>query len=128
LYVPQSIAVLAPGQEWRTAWESGIEIEEYDGELASNYVGRVDYNGTMNQAQPAYNNPISLDTNMFRDMHRISTERSRTVEKALYEISDTLKGYKRKHGGIWVYTVPGTEEQGYYEQLAESRRPRRDLT
>jgi hypothetical protein len=52
-------------------------------------------------------------------MIRISTEKSKTVENALYEISSTLKEYKRQHGGIWVYTVSGDDERGYYEAMAE---------
>ncbi|OMC49290.1 hypothetical protein A5742_21305 [Mycolicibacterium fortuitum] len=118
-YVPNSIAVLAPGQEWRSAWESGIDIEEYDGELPSNYVGMVRFDDKMNADKPSFENPISLDINMFKNMHRISTEKSKTVEKALYEISGTLKEYKRQHGGIWVYTVNGADERGYYEGMAE---------
>ena len=102
-YVPSNIAVLAPGQEWRSAWESGVEIEEYDGELPSNYVGTVQFDDRMNATKPSLENPISLDINMFRNMHRISINKAKTVERALYEISGTLKGFKSQHGGVWVY-------------------------
>lgn len=119
LYVPKSIAVLAPGQEWRSAWESGIDIEEYDGELPTNYIGTVRFDDKMIADKESFENPISLDTNTFKNMIRISPEKSRTVEKALYEISGTLKDYKRQHGGIWVYTVNGADERSYYEGKAE---------
>lgn len=125
LYVPNNIAVLAPGQEWRSAWESGIDIEEYDGELPTNYVGTVRFDDKMIADKDSFENPISLDINMFKNMHRISTEKSKTVEKALYEISGALKEYKRQHGGIWVYTVNGADERGYYEDMAERFRERK---
>jgi hypothetical protein len=125
-YVPTNIAVLAPGQEWRSAWESGIEIENYEGDLPSNYVGSVHFDDKMNADKPSFENPISLDINMFRDTHQISREKSRTVEKALYEISGTLKGYKRQHHGIWVYTVNGEDEYNYHRGNAERARQQHD--
>lgn len=118
LYVPTNIAVLAPGQEWRSAWESGIEIEDYDGELRSNYVGTVEFDDKVIADKPSFQNPISLDTNMFRDAHRISTEKSRTVEKALYEISGTLKGFTSRRRGIWVYTLNGEDEADHHRETS----------
>lgn len=99
LYFPKNIAVLAPGQEWRTVWDSGIEREDYAGELESQFVGRVDFDDKMT-AGKHYMNPITLDTNMFRDMLRVETVKAKSAQKALYEISDTLKGYKQEHQGI----------------------------
>lgn len=119
LYVPTDIAVLAPGQEWRSAWESGIDIAAHDGELRSNYIGTVEFDDKVIADKPSFQNPISLDTNMFRDAHRISTEKSRTVEKALYEISGTLKGYTNQHKGVWVYTVRGEDEVEHYRNKSE---------
>jgi hypothetical protein len=124
-YVPSTIAVLAPGQEWRSAWESGIDMEDYDGELPSNYVGTVDFDDKMNATKPGLSNPISLDINMFRNTHRISIEKGKTVEKALYEISGTLKGFKSQHSGVWVYTVPADEERSYYQQIKDAIAARR---
>ncbi|MCV7343800.1 hypothetical protein [Mycolicibacterium rhodesiae] len=126
LYVPQTIAVLAPQQEWRTSWDSGIEREEYKGELQSHFVGHVEFDDKMNPDRPSYRNPISLDADMLRDSMHVTTEKSRTVEKALYEISGTLKGYKSQHGGMWVYTVPGDDERQYYAAVAERRRANRE--
>jgi hypothetical protein len=124
-YVPSTIAVLAPGQEWRSAWESGIEMEDYDDELPSNYVGTVEFDDKMNATKPSLSNPISLDVNMFRNTQRISIEKGKTVEKALYEISGTLKGFKSQHSGVWVYTVPADEERSYYQQIKDAITARR---
>lgn len=111
LYVPQNIAVLAPGQDWRTSWDSGVEREEYDGELQTKFVGHVEFDEKMNPDKPSYRNPISLDADMFRDSVRVTTVKGKTAEKALYEIAATLKGYTKQHSGVWVYTMPGEEER-----------------
>lgn len=69
LDLPDTILVLAPGQEWRTMWESGIALEDYENrrklawehphlnlpdlpELRSVFVGRVDYLDSEKQAAP----------------------------------------------------------------------------
>jgi hypothetical protein len=123
LWIPDGIAVLAPGQEWRTSWDSGIERAEYKGDLQTQFVGRVDFDDKMNDGKN-YSNPISLDANMFWNTLHVTTEKGRSPEKALYEIAGTLKGYTKQHSGAWVYTVPGQDERQYYEDLAESRKAR----
>ncbi|WP_319454542.1 MULTISPECIES: hypothetical protein [unclassified Mycobacterium] len=128
LFVPNQIAVLAPGQEWRTSWASGIERAEYEGDLQTQFVGDVEFDDKMNPDKPSYRNPISLDTNMFWNTLRVTTEKARSPEKALYEISKTLKGYAKQHSGVWVYTVPGEDERQYYEDLAARLRERSEQT
>ena len=124
LWVPKSIAVLAPGQEWRTSWDSGIEREEYEGELKSQFVGRVEFDDKMNPDKPSYLNPISLDANMFRNSLYVTTEKGKSAEKALYKIADTLNGYTTQHKGVWVYTMAGEDERGYYQQIRDELRSR----
>ncbi len=123
LCVPHNIAVLAPGQEWRTSWDSGVEREEYEGELQNNFVGHVEFDDKM-QGGRAYRNPISLDANMLRDSIRVTTRRSRSVEDALYKVASTLNKYQSQHGGIWVYTVPAEDERQYRTAVTEQRRAR----
>lgn len=124
LYVPKNIAVLAPGQEWRTVWDSGIDRREYEGELPTQFVGDVTFDDAVNPTRPSYCNPISLDTNMFLNMLRVTTEKSRSSEKALYKIADTLHGYTRQHKGIWTYSVPGGAERQYYADLTAELKAR----
>jgi hypothetical protein len=126
VWVPTSIAVLAPGQEWRTMWDDGEDIAEYEGELTSKFVGSVEFDDKMNADKPSFTNPISLDTRMFWNSMRVGTEKSRSAEKALYEISGTLKSYKKQHDGIWVSTVPGEEERQYYANLSAHLKERHD--
>ncbi|WP_286144134.1 hypothetical protein [Mycobacterium sp. D16R24] len=119
LYVPESIAVLAPGQEWRTVWDSAVRREEYLGPLQAKYIGRVDFDDKMLPDKPSYSNPISLDTNMFRNTTWIETTKSKTVQDALYDIAGTLKGYTTERRGVWVYTTSGQSEREYRERLAQ---------
>jgi len=73
LYVPTKIAVLAPGQEWRTVWDSAVKRKEYTGTLASQFDGEVEFDDEMNPeaGEKPYRNPISLDANMFHNMLRL---------------------------------------------------------
>jgi hypothetical protein len=90
LYLPESIVVLAPGQELRTMWESGIRLQDYKNErklaqqapqlnrpvrpeLQSVFVGRVDY---FDRDNKPYNNPIYLDTKTFQNVMRVGEERA----------------------------------------------------
>lgn len=125
LYVPENIAVLAPGQDWRTSWDSGIEREEYEGELQTQFVGHVEFDDKMNPDKPSYRNPISLDANMFRDSMHVTTEKGRSAEKALYEIAQTLKGYTNQHQGVWVYAEPGDAQRQRLADFAAVVKARR---
>lgn len=132
LWVPTNIAVLAPGQEWRTSWDSGIEREEYKGELKNQFVGQVDFDDAMIPPKRSYGNPISLDANMLRNSLHVTTDKAKSPEKALYNIAETLKGYTKQHSGLWIYGIPGEDERHYHEQRvaafkARSRQNLREL-
>lgn len=43
LYLPSELTVLAPGQEWRTIWDSAISREELGGSIRSRFEGAVVY-------------------------------------------------------------------------------------
>lgn len=119
LYVPETIAVLAPGQAWRTVWDSAVRRAKHKGTLQDQYVGHVYFDDKMLPDEPGkstYRNPISLDFKMFWNTTWITPRKSNTVENALYEIAGTLKSYGQEHGGVWVYTTPGHEEQQHREQ------------
>ncbi|MGV0717170.1 hypothetical protein ABQE93_17380 [Mycolicibacterium sp. XJ662] len=120
LWVPKTIAVLAPGQEWRTVWDSAVRRESYrkkhKEELRTKFVGDVEFDDKVVPDKPSYSNPISLDTKIFHNTTWIHQNDGTTIKDALYDISGTLKSYKREHEGIWVYTVPGEEERLRREQ------------
>lgn len=111
LYVPQTIAVLAPGQEWRTVWDSAVRREKHRGALQDQFVGHVEFDDKINPDKPSYRNPISLDIKMFWNTTWITQDKGETVQKALYEIAGTLKDYSHEDKGVWVYTATGDEER-----------------
>ncbi|MDT5016349.1 MAG: hypothetical protein QOD39_2509, partial [Mycobacterium sp.] len=135
LWVPTTIAVLAPGQEWRTVWDSAIRRDRYrkrGGELQTQFVGRVDFDDKMNEPNMSYSNPISLDANMFHNTTWVRQSESKNIKDALYDIAGTMKSYKTEHNGIWVYTVPGDEERRrreseFIEDQAEREEFLRDI-
>ena len=90
LYIPTTIAVLAPGQEWRTIWDSAVAREEHElnrreqphlnlRELRSVFVGTVVF---LDRANEKYTNPIRLDTNAFRNMMRVNPDGGRFEDHA----------------------------------------------
>ena len=116
LYVPEHIAVLAPGQEWRTVWDSAIKRKEHADELSDNDVtGTVTFWDKMvhgPSATPPYRNQIWLDPKMFRNMLRItSIEPAQQISQEIANVAKHLDSYHEDKKGIWVYTLPGHEEQ-----------------
>jgi hypothetical protein len=78
LYLPETIAVLAPGQEWRTVWDSVVARKEYElrrqhqpelnlAQLRNVFEGKVHFWDTQNES---YTNPIRLDTSTFLNTRR----------------------------------------------------------
>lgn len=122
--VPEWIAVLAPGQEWRTVWDYGEDMVNYEGELPSNFVGSVEFDDEPIPPKKGFSQPVSLDTRMFWNAIRVSTEKSKSSEKALYKIADTLSTYTKEHSGPWVYVVPGEEERQYKANRAATFKER----
>lgn len=43
LLLPSELAQLAPGQEWRTVWDSAISREEFGGQIRSRFEGTLTY-------------------------------------------------------------------------------------
>jgi hypothetical protein len=81
LYIPDEIAVLAPGQEWRTLWDSAIEREQHrnknDGRdvLGSRFEGTVKFKDSGGNN---YTNRAILDWNSFRNIwFRMNSDLSR---------------------------------------------------
>jgi hypothetical protein len=127
LYVPEHIAVLAPGQEWRTIWDSAIKRKEHADKLSDNDVtGHLTFWDKMNHdpdAKPPFCNTIWIDPKMFRNMLRLtSVEPAKQITDEIAKVAATLESYHEDKSGIWVYTLPGeTERQRREEVQAELR-------
>lgn len=81
LCIPDEVAVLAPGQEWRTLWDSALEREQHRNEndgrdvLGSRFEGSVKFRDSDGNC---YTNRAILDWNSFRNIwFRMNSEPSR---------------------------------------------------
>jgi hypothetical protein len=81
LHIPDELAVLAPGQEWRTLWDSAIEREQHrndnDGRdvLGSRFEGTVKFRDS---GGDRYTNRAILDWNSFHNIwFRVNSQPSR---------------------------------------------------
>jgi hypothetical protein len=112
LHIPDSIAVLAPGQEWRTLWNSLITLDK--DQPPWQFVGSVQFDQSMNADKSLPPNPISLDTRMFWSMLRMAEDNApQRIADNIAAVARTLASYNNIHDGIWVYTVPGDDELRY---------------
>jgi hypothetical protein len=124
LAIPDAIAVLAPGQEWRTLWDTLIDRENPQGEQSS-FVGSVTFDESMIGGKRHHGNPISLDTNMFLDTMRFAEDDTpKTIADNIAAIASILHNYTSIHDGIWVYTVPGDKERQHIDAEAAQRAAR----
>ncbi|CDO89536.1 hypothetical protein [Mycobacterium triplex] len=123
LYVPTDITTLAPGQEWRTIWDSAIDREEHKPELVSQYVGRLEYSERVDSNSKRHTVQISLDTKMFRNSMRFSDEQpSNPIVGILSQIAATLSQYQNEHEGIWVYPLSADEQRRHLQEQEATRR------
>jgi hypothetical protein len=121
LAIPDSIAVLAPGQEWRTLWDTAIDREQRQDERTQ-FVGKVEFDEKMISKKPPHENPISLDTKMFLKTMRFAEDNiPKTIADNIEAVASILESYKDIHGGVWVYTVPGDQERQYLDEGAAHR-------
>jgi hypothetical protein len=115
LYIPDTIAVLAPGQEWRTLWNS---LTNMDPSVPPwQFVGSVEFDELMNGGRRLPPNPIALDVNMFRNVLRFAEDDiPQKIADNIATVASTLGSYSNIHDGIWVYTVPSDDERKYRDQ------------
>jgi hypothetical protein len=121
LHIPDEIAVLAPGQEWQTMWDSAIERHNKRDELGSRFEGLVNFEDSRGHK---FNNPAILDWDTHFDTNFVADkpdESAKAVAEQLSEISGVLKSYRNEHDGIWIYPVRAHEERQYLQAESERR-------
>lgn len=113
LYVPDEIAVLAPGQEWRTVWDSARRREDLRNKsngadaLESRFKGFVTFEDRDGRRDC---NPVLLDwDSVYNTMELKKDKPEETIAEPLEAIAQTLKSFQDEHGGIWTYIVPGEQ-------------------
>jgi hypothetical protein len=122
LHIPDEIAVLAPGQEWRTMWDSAIERISKRDELGSRFEGLVKFEDSRGNK---FDNPAILDWDTHFDTNFVADkpdESAKAVAEKLSEISGVLKSYKSEHDGIWIYPVRADTERSYREAESAGHR------
>jgi len=134
--VPRRLPILAPGQAWKTVWDSAptrqdhlrqlnqklgkaeIPLLEYYDQIPNRrHHAIVTY--TDSERKKRYETEAELDFNMLdgTTQARINTIHDLTkevesVQDALESIAETLKSYsKNEHKGIWVYVKDADDER-----------------
>ncbi|OBK19391.1 hypothetical protein A5636_18535 [Mycobacterium asiaticum] len=128
LYVPSHIPMLAPGQEWRTLWDSAVKRKQHADQLSDDdIVGDISFRDNMNdepgKGRP-YKSRIWINPGMFRNMLRLTEiEPSKQIASEIGKIASTISGYRDDEKPIWVYTLPGEREhQRREDKRADERR------
>lgn len=84
--IPSPLAILAPGQEWRTSWEWGPDRN--DSPLPDRHVGQLTYLGI---GDVELTSPAVLDYGAYRKRHWVEVRGLHDAAKALRDIRDLLK-------------------------------------
>jgi hypothetical protein len=126
LYIPDEIAVLAPGQEWRTMWDAATERYGKRDELGSRFKGFVKF---QDSRRNKFKNLAILDWDSHFNTIYVADkpdESAKAVAEQLSEIGKILKSYQTENDGVWVYPVPAHEKRDYLEHEAAKGQAARD--
>ena len=126
LHLPDEIAVLAPGQEWRTMWDAATQRHDRRDELGSRFEGSVSFEDSRKHK---FENPAILDWDTHFDTLYVADkpdESAKAITEKLGEVASVLKSYKAEHDGIWIYPVPADEERQYLQAEAAKRKAQSD--
>jgi hypothetical protein len=126
LHLPDEIAVLAPGQEWRTMWDAATERHSKRHELGSRFEGSVTFEDSRKNK---FENPAILDWDTHFDTLYVAdkpNESANAITEKLSEIASVLNSYTAEHQGIWVYPVPADGERQYRQAIVDQRKAQSD--
>ncbi|BCI51685.1 hypothetical protein NIIDNTM18_09630 [Mycolicibacterium litorale] len=105
LQLPNELPVLAPGQEWRTVWDSAIDRNELAGSIRSRFDGTVTYydrprpprrEGRAWRHRTEYTNRVVLDWSTLQPVQRLELMTSHDLarqEKQKLELLRTVLTY-----------------------------------
>ncbi|WP_341267859.1 hypothetical protein [Gordonia malaquae] len=135
---PATIPFLAPGQEWRTAWDSGRARVQYvkehpeAAELMNSFAATVKYKDSKGRQ---HTTRAVLDWSVFESRMKVTTksvhhvakslgkqgEKLDQVNKNLASISARLDGFGDEHRGVWVYPTSDTDQRNYIAREHQER-------
>jgi hypothetical protein len=121
VWVPDTIPVLVPGQEWRTFWDYSRDRLTTDLPKAHSVTVRfVDTRGE------EHSSSATLDWGAFEGRHWVTVYGVHHAAKALRELEKTMKSMRESaRGGVAVYVRDGdARDKALREQAAEFRAAR----
>lgn len=113
--IPDVIPVLAPGQEWRTMWDSGITRS--DSNLPDRHEGKVTFRGIKNAARES---DVVLDWTIYKTRRWVEVRGIHDAAVALREMKTIMKKWNESvNGALRVYVRDGDEKD--HEDAAQYR-------
>ncbi|MEZ0362599.1 hypothetical protein ACAG26_02685 [Mycobacterium sp. pUA109] len=100
LKLPREIPVLAPGQEWRTVWDSAIDRAELGDAIESHFAGAVTYYGSPERTRglfgkggrEQFESKVVLDWNDLPPVQRIELMTTHDLAKREKQKLELLRG------------------------------------
>lgn len=90
--IPSAIPILAPGQEWRTAWDS--TEKRLDAGLPDQHAGIARYEGLQGRQ---LDSPVVLDWSTYKSRRWMVLRGTHDVANALRDIKTILKSWDEQH-------------------------------
>lgn len=117
VWLPAAIPVLAPGQEWRTYWDSGERIES---QLPRRHEAVVTFKDSHGRTLPELRS--ILDWGVLENRVTIDIYGSHHAAKALRQIDKTLAGWREGPRGLRAYVRDGDAKDARERERMEQRR------
>lgn len=127
VWLPESIPVLVPGQEWRVFWDAGFDRLNRE-DLPLRYEATVTFTDSTGKS---YLVPSVLDWSAHKGHRWATVYGAHDAAKALQEISKTLgKWQEDLHGGLAVFVRSGDakdeQERERYEEFLGRQQAKRE--
>jgi hypothetical protein len=123
--LPEVIPFLAPGQEWRTFWDHGVERGRDIYDLPDRYDITATYTDSFDTS---HTTPSMLDWSVFRQRMWVTERTVHDAAKTLESIDKTLKALTRADRIQRVATYDGPElDRQHAEEAEESLRQLKEL-
>lgn len=123
VHLPEVIPVMAPGQEWRTHWDSASD--RYASDLPDRHEGTITYFGDKDVYKEQISSKAILDWSIYKS-------RRRMVKYGVHDLAKAVRGIRANQekwtedvrGSLSVYTRSGHEKddklrQQYQEYLRQ---------
>lgn len=121
VWLPTTIPVLVPGQEWRTFWDSGQRMES---DLPRRHEALVSFSDSQGRTLPPLRS--ILDWTAFEHRIAIDTYGIHHAAKALRQIEKTLTGWRESPKGLAVFVRDGDAKDARDRERLADRRAERD--